>query len=95
MLCIDGCERRKGFGQRLAPDVPPPTGITAGDAEDDGDIMEEDCDTVDNVEYEGKEDEDMDLLDLELVNCCIEMEGNSFDVNGRGLVCAAPLPIDA
>ena len=75
-MCIDDCERRKGSGQRLAPAVPLPTGIIADDAEDDGDIMEEDCDAVDDVEYEEEEDKDVDLLDLELVNCCIEMEGN-------------------
>lgn len=35
-----------------------------------------DCDAVDNVEYDDEEDEDVDLLDLELVNCYINIEGN-------------------
>lgn len=67
-MCIDNCDKRKGFRRRLTPAVPRPTGIIAGKSDDDDDIMEDDRDAVDNVEYKEEEDEAVYLLDLGLVN---------------------------
>lgn len=57
--------------------------------------MEEDRNAVDNVEYDDEENETIDMLDQELVNRCINMEGNLLEENGQESARAVPLPIDA
>ena len=71
---MDDGERRNGFGQDVVPYVQLLIGYITGDAEDDSN-MEDDCDVVRNKEEEEEEDEPVDLLDLELVNCCMRGMG--------------------
>ena len=48
-----------------------------------------------DVDHEEVDDDAVGLLDQELVNYFVEMEGNFCEGNLQGVVCAAPLPIDA
>ena len=71
---MDDGEKRNGFGQDVASCVQLLIGYITGDVEDDSN-MEDDCDVVRNKEEEEEEAEPVDLLDLELVNCCMRGMG--------------------
>ena len=73
----------------------------SGNGEDIGNV-EDDCDTVYNLEDNEEEYKDVDLLDLELVHYCITMEGELLycewwkeirEGNGQGIASTASLPI--